>query len=295
MKKYRFDQFAATRTYTGSIAYSPDGKQIAHVNNATGQFNLWTIPTGGGMPRQLTSFTDNTLRGYAWKPDGSEIIFIADQNGDEQHQIYTIGAEGGWPEALTNKLDSQHVIPGVPYSPDMKTLLYAANDLKPENMEIILRDLETGELTRPFPSDEISAYPAGWSQDGRYATGVKVVSNTKQDILLYDTQTGEAVNLTDQGQEVNYNPGPWAKDGSGFYITTNEGREFTGLGFYQLADRKWEWVETPEHDIENVVLSKDGHILVWIVNEDGASRLYGRDLQTGAALPLPNLPTGVVD
>src|SRR5690242_14948412 len=92
MTKYRFAQFAATRLYTGAIAYSPDGRQIAHVNNVTGQFNLWTIPSGGGMPRQLTSYTDNTVRSIAWRPDGKEILFVADQNGDEQNQVYTIGS-----------------------------------------------------------------------------------------------------------------------------------------------------------------------------------------------------------
>src|SRR4051794_25944693 len=110
MTKYRFEQFAATRLYTGAIAYSPDGTQIAHVNNVTGQFNLWMIPSGGGMPRQLTSYSDNTVRSISWRPDGKELIFIADQNGDEQNQVYTIGSQGGWPEALTNKMDAQHLI-----------------------------------------------------------------------------------------------------------------------------------------------------------------------------------------
>ena len=68
MTQYRFAQFAATRVYTGAIAYSPDDTQIAHVNNVTGQFNLWTIPSGGGMPRQLTSYNDNTVRSIAWRP-----------------------------------------------------------------------------------------------------------------------------------------------------------------------------------------------------------------------------------
>src|SRR4051794_13600787 len=163
MSKYRFAQFAATRIYAGAIAYSPDGTQIAHVNNATGQFNLWTIPSGGGMPRQLTSYTDNTVRAIAWKPDGTEILFLADQNGDEQHQVYRIGARGGWPEALTSKMDAQHIISSDAYSPDMKTLAYAGNDINPMNMEVILRDMATGETRRPFPAGGGLFQPASWS------------------------------------------------------------------------------------------------------------------------------------
>ncbi len=295
MKKYQYLQFAATRLYTGAIAYSPDGKQIAHVNNVTGQFNLWTIPSGGGMPRQLTSYNDNTVRSVAWRPDGQEILFIADQNGDEQHQVYTIGARGGWATALTHKMDAQHLISGEPYAPDMKTIAYAANDVNPANMEIILRDAATGETRRPFPSGGAMYIPIAWSPDSRYLLGLKQTSNTDTDILLLDAHTDEVVNATAHEGEIIFAPGPWARDGSGFYLVSNHQREFTGLAFYRLADRKWDWVETPDHDIDNAALSRDGRVLIWVVNEDGASRLYGRDLTTGQALPMPTLPVGVID
>lgn len=295
MKKYRFLQFAATRLYSGAIAYSPDGSQIAHVNNVTGQFNLWTIPSGGGMPRQLTSYSDNTVRALAWRPDGQALVFIADQNGDEQHQVYTIGARGGAPDALTSKLDSQHLIGAEPYSPDMQTLAYAANDVNPMNMEIIVGDVASGETRRPFPSGGAMYIPFSWSPDGRYLTGLKLTSNAKQDILLLDTETDTIIQATDQGEEVIFNPGTWARDGSGFYIVTNYGREFTGLAFYRVAAQAWEWVETPDHEVEHVALSKDGRALVWVLNEGGTSKLYGRDLQTSQTLAMPDLPLGQVD
>ncbi len=295
MKKYHFMQFASTRLYAGVVAYSPDGKQIAHVNNATGQFNLWTIPSGGGMPRQLTSYTDNTVRSVAWRPDGAEIAFLADQNGDEQHQVYTIPARGGWAEALTAKLDAQHILSSEAYSPDMKTLAYAANDVNPANMEIILRDLTTGETRRPFPSGGAMYAPVSWSPDGRYLLGFKQASNTETDILLLDTQTDQVINATAHEGDVIFAPGPWTRDSAGFYLVTNKGREFNGLAYYRLAEGAWDWVETPDHDVEQLVLSHDGRVLLWSLNEGGTSKLYGRDLTTGAALSMPDLPLGVVD
>ncbi len=295
MKKYHFQQFAATRLYTAAIAYSPDGQQIAHVNNATGQFNLWTVPSGGGMPRQLTAYADNTVRSIAWRPDGQQIVFIADQNGDEQHQVYTIGGRGGWPEALTSKFDSQHLIGAEVYSPDMKTLVYAANDINPMNMEIILRDAASGETRRPFPSGGAMYVPINWSPDGRYLIAVKEVSNTDTDIFILDTQSGTITNATEHDGDVIFFPGSWTKDGAGFYIVSNSGREFNGLAYYRVADGQWDWVETPDHDIENVAVSKDGRVLIWIANEDGASVLYGRDLTSGQPIPMPKLPIGVID
>ncbi len=290
-KKYEFEQFAATRLYTPVVAYSPDGKQIAHVNNATGQFNLWTVPSGGGYPRQLTTFSDNTVRGVTWAPDGSSLVFMADQNGDEQHQLYSIPARGGWHTALTQNLAVQHNVNE--FSRDGRWLAYAANDQHPANMDVILRDMHSGELRRPLPSGKLY-FPSGFSPDGRYLAITDVRSNTDQDILLLNLDSGEAITITAHDGESIYFPAFWAPDSSGFYFVTNHGREFSGVAFYRLADGKWDWVETPDYDIEQGVISRDGRVMVWAVNEDGASRLYGREVQTGKALTLPSLPLGVI-
>lgn len=292
MKKYSFEQFAATRLFYPIVSYSPDGQQIAHVNNMTGQFNLWTIPSGGGYPRQLTSYTDNTVRAVAWSPDGKQLLIQADQNGDEQHQLYLIGAEGGWPEALTSKFDAQHNLADSPWSPDGKTIAYAANDVNPGDMDTILRDMETGEVRRPLTGGLY--FPSRWSPDGQYLTVVRLKSNTDQDIFVLNLQTGESKNITEHEGDIIFLPGSWAHDNSGFYFTTNQGREYNGLAFYTLATGQWDWVETPDHDIDQVAVSKDGRLLVWDANEDGKSTLRGRNLQTGESLALPDLPLGVI-
>lgn len=289
-----FDAYAAIRLYTSAIAYSPDGRLIAHVTNTTGSFNLWTIPSGGGIARQLTAFTNQTVRGVAWRPDGAALIFNADTNGDEQMGIYTIGAKGGVPQPVT-QARAQHYLAYTPYSPDMKTLAYSGNDLDPANMDIIIRDVETGETGRPFPSGGAMHVPAFWSSTERYLTGSRLVSNSKQDILLFDTATGTLRNVIETEDDVVFGVGPWAKDESGFWFITDYGREFTGLAFYDLASGSYTWVDAPEHDIEHIALSGDGSVLVWSVNHDGASRLYGRAVLTGNPLALPDLPLGVLD
>jgi dipeptidyl aminopeptidase/acylaminoacyl peptidase len=89
-------------------------------------------------------------------------------------------------------------------------------------------------------------------------------------------------------------PGPWFPDGSGFLVLTDAGRDFLGVARFELATRTLTWLETPDWDVEHVALSRDGRILAWTVNVDGISQLHARDLVSGAPLPVPELPAGMV-
>lgn len=294
MGKYQFRQFAAIRIYMFPAKYSPDGKEIAYKDNSTGQFNLWTLPSGGGFPRQLTMFEDNTVRVMSWSPDGKRIAFTADQNSDEMHQIYLIDAEGGWPEQITDLPKVQHNLPTEAWSPDGRFLAYAANDENPANMDVIIRDLETGEVRKPIAEEGLYE-PAFWSPDGRWLLNVKAYSNTNLDLLLVNVNSGEVINATEHEGEIIFFPGPFTPDSSGFYFTTNQGREYTGLARFDITARTWEWVETPDHDVEGVLMSKNGEVIVWMENIDGASKLFGRNLKTGALLAMPDIPLGQID
>lgn len=289
--KYRFVQFASTRLYTLVVSYSPDGNQILHVTNTTGQFNLWTMPTGGGIPRQLTAFNNNTIRNALWLPDGSGIIFQADQNGDERHQLYHLGARGGWHTPITQKMDSQHNLGDI--SPDGQWLAYSANDENPMNMDLILYHIPTGEKRRIFTQN--NAFSTAWSPDGRYLTFIQSFGNTDMNAWVYDHQTGEIINCTAHEGEAQFVPIAWSPNSDGFFMMTNEGREFTGLAYYDIAKKSYDWYLSTDYDIEGVNISKNGNIMVWVVNENGVSKLYGKNLTTNAPITMPKLPIGVVN
>src|SRR5687768_9737977 len=111
-KKYSFEQFARVTLFYPAVAYSPDGSQIGFISNKSGQYNFFTVPSGGSVndAKQWTNYTDNTFRYFIWSPDGKQILFHADQNGDEFNQIYTLTLDTGEIKALTNKMDAQHYV-----------------------------------------------------------------------------------------------------------------------------------------------------------------------------------------
>ena len=292
MTKYAFEQFIAVRRYQPALSFSPDGSEIAYITNTSGQYNLWKQPSGGGYPIQLTLFIDQAVRDVAWSPDGSTIAFTADRDGNEFKQVYTIPANGGLPELITPAEGVRHELSATPWSPDGSQLAYGGNDRSAADVDVQIRDQATGESRRVV---DYGGYyiPVGWSPDGQTMTVVEFRSNTDMDIHTVSVQDEEMVLQTAHEGEATFLPGPWSHDGSGFYVLTNEGREFAGLAM-QTPGGARTWIETPDADVEDVDLSGDGSYLYWTVNEDGYTRLHARDLASGSEVTLPPIPDGVI-
>jgi Tol biopolymer transport system component len=52
---------------------SPDGRSIIYMRTVNEVSNLWSMPVGGGPPRQLTSFTSGRIFSFAFSPDGKRL------------------------------------------------------------------------------------------------------------------------------------------------------------------------------------------------------------------------------
>ncbi|MDF3017743.1 MAG: hypothetical protein K0R44_2968, partial [Thermomicrobiales bacterium] len=272
-----FEQFAAIHRYQPTLAFSPDGAYIAYVSNASGQFNLWRQATSGGEPVQLTDYDEHAVRQVAWSPDGTTLLFTRDHQGDEFYQLHLIAAAGGEATPLTDQPQVQHFLAELaPWAPDSRRIAYAGNDREPTDQDVLIRDLTTGSTQRAL-AGETSYFPVAWSPDGQSLSVIDEISNSDTTVYLVTPGVDAARCLTPHEGEVLFFPGPWAADSNGFFLLTDEGREFIGLAFFDLRTGAYQWLETPEWDISAVDASRDGQILAWVVNEDGYSRLHVRD------------------
>jgi dipeptidyl aminopeptidase/acylaminoacyl peptidase len=285
------EQFFAVRRFSSALTFSADGSQLLFASNISGQFNLWRVPIEGGWPDQLTAFTDETVRGAAVSPRDGSVLICADHDGDEFHQLYLLDSERGWPEKLTDEPQVQHYVNGGAWAPDGTKFAYAANARKPSDMECWVRDAASGE-SRPVFGEEMFSFPGPWSPDGTKLLAIEARNNSDTSIHLVDVEGGDSRELTPHDEDGIFAPGPWTRDGTGFYMVADEGSEFRGLALYDLASDRYEWVEEPTQDVDDVTISDDGRVLGWIVNDKGYDKLRLRDLDTGEDLPEPELPGG---
>src|SRR5256714_529310 len=230
-----FEQFFAVRRFSSALAFSADGGQVLFASNISGQFNLWRVPVDGGWPDQLTAFSDETVRGAGVSPRDGTILLCADHDGDEFHQLYVIRGGEGWPEQLTNEPEVQHFVGSAAWSPDGTKFAYAANARKPTDMECWVRDAESGE-TEPVFGEGMFSFPGPFSPDGSKLLALDFRNNSDMSVHLVDLDAGDTRELTPHEDDALFSPGPWAADGSGFYLVTDAGSEFRGLAFYDVGD-----------------------------------------------------------
>jgi dipeptidyl aminopeptidase/acylaminoacyl peptidase len=285
------EQFFAVRRFSSVLAFTADGMHLLFASNMSGQFNLWRVPVDGGWPDQLTSFTDETVRGVGVSPTDGSIVLCADHDGDEFHQLYMLDSGHGWPDKLTDEPEVQHYVSGAAWSPDGTKFAYAANARTPSDLEVWVRDAASGEARAVF-GEGMFSFPGRFSPDGSKLLTLDFRNNSDASIHLVDLETGETRELTPHDDDAIFFSGPWAPDGSGFYMLTDAGSEFRGLAFYDLASDRYEWVEEPTQDVDDVTASANGRVLAWLVNDKGYDRLRLRDLETGNDLPEPDLPGG---
>ena len=291
---YPLDRYLAHRSYV-QPAFLPGTKDIVYLANTSGQFNVWrqSMPAGGklGHEIQLTGFEDWSARMQYPDPAGTQVLLFADKDGDENYQIFSVNPVGGWHTPLIYEPDVKHRYGRQSFSPDGKYFAYSSNARDPGEMDVVLFDRTKGTARTLVTGGD---YMVGsWAPDGRRLLVIDGMGGDDNNLLLLDIKKGTRENLSPHKDKSFFIPGPWDTSGRGFFIITNANREFKALGYMDIGSKKTKLLETPEWDVEDVALSPDGKVLVWVVNENGYFTIYFKDRVRETPLRRP-LHTGGV-
>jgi RNA polymerase sigma factor (sigma-70 family) len=221
-----------------NIAFSPDGRQVAAVNQM-GSRCLWD-PATGKMIRPLEDQFSGLSRCLAYSPDGKLLA-------SDESQI------GIWEVATGRKLRELEIrhrgrLTSLAFSPDGKVLA-AGTDGDPI---IGLYEVATGKLGRRLVGHTGAARSAVFSQDGRW------IASAGQDrtARIWDYATGKEVTQFQDQEELE--DVAWSPDGKRLAIRTRQ-----AVSLWDIAASKRIYrIAYPGNDIRSLAFSPDGKFLL---------------------------------
>ena len=150
--------------------WSPDGKALTYCALRNGNYDVYTIPVGGGEETRLTT-AEGKDDGPEYSPDGQYIYFNSDRTGTMQ--IWRMKVDGSQQEQVTQD-EAENWFPHVaPNNQILVFLTYAkGSGDHPENKDVALRvmDLKSRKvdvLAKLF-GGQGTINVSSWSPDSQY-------------------------------------------------------------------------------------------------------------------------------
>ena len=140
-------------------SWSPDGKWIAWIGDATGETEVYLYDVAKGESKQLTGGADTYIRGIQWAPDSKHLYYT-----DRKNRFVEVDPLSGAKRTVMENPEAE--FRGVAISPDSKWAAYTRPASNQMNI-IYLRSLESG---KEYPVTE-RWYNSGsptFSTDGKY-------------------------------------------------------------------------------------------------------------------------------
>jgi dipeptidyl aminopeptidase/acylaminoacyl peptidase len=272
---------------------SPDGKSIAFSWSITGAPQLWIVSVDGGVPRRLTY--GNGVTFFRWTPDGSHLLYGADNDGDERPAYYLISSSGTT-ETIALAATEDGFRSFGDFVRDGGSIAYSSTERNGLDYDIYVNDLNTGKARMVFQGEN-SLFAKSVSPDGRFLVMTEPRGEDSDNLYLLNLVTNQATTISKPERRANHSRGGlvWAADNSGFYLASNADRNFSALMFYKIGGG-FELVEEGSSSVRNISLcGHEDRYLVWTMNDGGYSRLFARDRKLDALLKSPALAEGVYD
>jgi dipeptidyl aminopeptidase/acylaminoacyl peptidase len=273
-----------------------DGRILAGTDES-GSVQLAEIGPDGSM-LALTALpgpcTGHCLPG----PAGRAVIVSHDDGGNERHQLslLRLPVPGGAPATLDGLEPLVHDPRYIHTLADVQPgrICYLTNRRNGVDFDPVIRDLATG-AEQALVLGAWSFDEAMLSPDGRWLALVVAspVTARSSGVVLADLTAppGSGVTEVTTPDEPAWNGRvQWAPGSDALIVTSNTGREFTGVARYELATTRWSWLVTDDDADLMGWLSPDGSKLLVERNDDGGSLLTLHDGATGAQLRDIGLP-----
>ncbi|MFA6593020.1 MAG: S41 family peptidase [Bacteroidales bacterium] len=173
------------KSILNGISIPGNGERMA----LTARGEVFDVPVGQGVTRNITNTPGAQERDAEWSPDGKHIAYISDITGETE--IWLQNIKGGKPEQITR--DNDTYIRGIQWSPDSKTLLYTDRENRVVTIDIASRSKKV--IMR---NPEAEFRDVDFSPDSKWLTYTKPASNNMGVVYVYNIEKGKEYEVTDK-------------------------------------------------------------------------------------------------
>ena len=235
----------------------------------------------------------NGINFFRWTPDSRQLLYGADNDGNEQESYALIDADG------SNEIIALPPVSGGfrsfgDFSEDGRTIYFSSTERNGLDYDIYRAELATGNSEIIFEGT-FGYFVHSLSPNGKHLLVSETVGEDSDNLFLLDTATHELSTISAPDPRANHADGgfAWTNDSQSFYFATNLNREFTAISRYDLDSKRISIIAETNHDMSAIRLcGKTSSYLAWRENVDGFHRLKVRDLSNNNELKTPELPEG---
>lgn len=263
---------------------SPDGQYVSFLKPYKGARNIWVKKTGEpfSAARPLTAETKRPIPGYFWSRDSRYILFVQDQAGDENYNVFAVnpgetaaaGADVPRSRNLTEAKGVRAIIYEVPKATP-EVIYVGINDRDKAWHDLYRVKIATGERTLLRKNTDRLT---GWEFDhkGELRLATRSAENGDTEVLRVDADKFTTIYSCDVLESCG--PVRFDKDNRRVYFETNKGAgvDLVELALLDPATGQTETVESDPQkrvDFGNAVFSDLTDELIATTYEDERERI----------------------
>lgn len=275
--------------------WSHDGRSIYVATGFGDVDSLHRVDMPGGARRQITFF-DEPIGDISRQPGGRKILFTRDAGGSEFAQIFLLDPVNGETELLS---DGESRNGAMVWDRRGNQVAFQSTRRNGASNDVWIMDPVDAQAAKIVLESPDGSWwgPVEFSANGGSLLVLNYLSVVDSRVHLLDLDSGEAVVLAGGPENKSANfPVAFDDKNSGFWFITDQGGEFNQLAWQSLEPNSEPEFVTKDipWNVSSATISHDRRRIVFVVNENGMSRMYLLDTQTRGYRQVGVLPTGRV-
>lgn len=238
---------------------SPDGEWVSWIAPDEGVMNVWVAPAD--QPTQGKAVTDDRHRGISnhfWSTDSRYVMFVKDNDGDENYHVYVTDPRTGETRDLTPLEDGIRAqIMGV--SRDRPgVILVGTNERNPQLTDLYEYDIESGERTLVAQNPGYAQWITDNAYTPRLALAPQPDGGMKAVYLNEDMTPGETFADIPSEDMLSTNIVRFSRDNNTVYmIDSREQNLAAGVAVDLTTGERTVFVEPDKADLSGILVDNE--------------------------------------